>query len=166
METITHNLVAVLIQILCTKFMIFPLNIIFTIILAFFSHVFFDAISVITYHTPEKMEDDKFWKWWHIIIYGLSIFTLIFFMIPYWIALFFANIMDLWDWFIYRPIQKKKYNVEHEQYPGKKYYFHIFVDWFRDKFFNWLPRWNYKKGGIIVEILMIIIFSFFIALLI
>ena len=159
METITHNLIAILIQILCFKFLAFPINIILTIIFSFFSHVFFDAISVITYHTPERMEEDKFWKWWHIIIYGISILSFILFIVPFWLSLFFANVMDLWDWYIYRPIQKRKLNVKTGQYPGGKLYFHIIVDWFRDTFLNWLPRWNYKKGGIIIEIVMIIVFS-------
>ena len=155
METVTHNLVAVIIQILCFKFLLFPFNIILTIILAIFSHVFVDAIAVITYHTPEVQKRDKFWLIWHIIIYGLSILSIIFFIVPFWLSILFANIMDIWDWFILRPIQKRIRKKNMESNWGDKYYFHNFIDWFRDKFLGWLPKWNYKRTGIIFEILLI-----------
>ncbi|GAG64386.1 unnamed protein product, partial [marine sediment metagenome] len=61
METITHNLVAVVIQILCFNFLRFPWNLTFTIFFAFISHIFVDAIAVITYHTPDPHKEDKFW---------------------------------------------------------------------------------------------------------
>ncbi|MFW9824888.1 MAG: hypothetical protein ACFFE4_18245, partial [Candidatus Thorarchaeota archaeon] len=71
----------------------------------------------------------------------------------------FANIMDLWDWFILRPIQKRKKKKNPESNWGNNLYFHIIVDWFRDKFLYWLPRWNYKRSGIIIEIFTILITS-------
>jgi len=156
LETVTHNLVAVVIQILCFKYMLFPFNIIFTIILAFLSHIIIDGIAIITYHTPEVQKGDKFWLIWHIIIYGLSILSIIIFMIPFWLAMLLANIMDIWDWFILRPIQKRKIQNNIESKWGDKYYFHRFIDWFRAKFLGWLPKWNYKRAGIIFEIILII----------
>ena len=66
-----------------------------------------------------------------------------------------ANVMDLWDWFILRPIQNKVKNKNPESKWGDKYYFHRIVDWVRYKIFFWLPKRNYKKSGIIVEILLI-----------
>jgi len=72
MELITHNLIGVIIQILCFRFLLFPLNIVCTILFAHLSHLFIDAVSIITYHTPDKQEGDKFWIIWHYIIYLLS----------------------------------------------------------------------------------------------
>jgi hypothetical protein len=143
-------------------FLAFPFNIIFTIILAFFSHVVFDAVSVITYHTPDIQKEDKFWLVWHVIIYALSILSVIIFIVPYWLSLIFANIHDIWDWYILRPIQRKREKKGLGVW-GENLYFHSFVDRVRDTFFNWLPRWNYRKGGIIIEILVII--GFFIWIL-
>ncbi len=67
----------------------------------------------------------------------------------------FANIMDLWDWFTLRPIQKKIRKKNPESKCGDKYYFHRIVDWVREKLFFWLPKRNYKKSGVIIEILLI-----------
>ena len=156
METITHNLFAVIIQILCFKFVFFPLNIIFTIILAFLSHIFIDAIGIITYHTPE-IQKGKFWIVWHVIIYTLSIVSILIFMIPFWLSMIMANIMDIWDWYILRPIQNRKRKIIPETNWGEKYYFHRIVDAIRNKLFYWLPKWNYKKGGILIEILIIVV---------
>ena len=164
METITHNLVAIVIQIYCFTIFVFPLNIILTIIFAFLSHVVFDAISVITYHTPDIQKGDRFWLIWHIIIYVISILSVIVFIVPYWLSLISANIHDIWDWYILRPIQRRRERKGLKVW-GKKLFFHRFVDWVRDNFFSWLPRWNYKKGGIIIEILVIIGFLIWILLL-
>ena len=164
METITHNLFAVIIQILCFNFVFFPLNIILTIILAFLSHIFVDAIAIITYHTPE-IPRDKFWIVWHVIIYILSILSIVIFIIPFWLGLLCANLFDLWDWFILRPIQKKKKKKVPETKWGEKYYFHRIIDATRNKLFYWLPKWNYKKGGILIEIIIIIILTIFIIIL-
>jgi hypothetical protein len=155
LETITHNLVAIIIQILCFYFLIFPWNIIFTIILAFISHIIVDAIAVITYHTPDAQKEDKFWLIWHYFIYAISLFSIVIFFIPYWLSMLFANVMDLWDWFTLRPIQKKIRNKNPESKWGDKYYFHRIVDWTREKLFFWLPTRIYKKSGIMIEILLI-----------
>ncbi|MHA2036794.1 MAG: hypothetical protein ACW98X_10195 [Promethearchaeota archaeon] len=156
MEFITHNLFAVLIQILCFKFVIFPFNIILTVIFAFLSHIITDAISIITYHTPE-VQKNIFWIVWHVVIYILSIGSLVVLIIPFWLGIFFANVMDFWDWYILRPIQKKKKKKNPETKWGENYYFHRIVDVTRDRLFYWLPKWNYKKAGILIEILIIVI---------
>ncbi|MBY9012061.1 MAG: hypothetical protein KGD70_06780 [Candidatus Lokiarchaeota archaeon] len=155
METITHNLVAVVIQILCFTFLIFPWNLIFTIVFAFISHIIVDGIAVITYHTPDVQKGDKFWLIWHYFIYAISLFSIVIFFIPYWLSMLFANIIDVWDWFILRPIQKKIRVNKPESKWGDKYYFHQIVDWVREKLFFWLPERIYKKSGIIIEILLI-----------
>jgi len=165
METITHNLIAIFIQILCFLFFIFPWNVIFTILFAFISHIILDALSIITYHTPDSMRDDKFWLVWHYIIYALSLFSIVLFIIPYWLSLLFANIIDLWDWFTLRPIQKKIKLKNPDSKWGDKYYMHQIVDWVRLKLFYWLPKRNYKKSGILIEISIIIVFAILLGLL-
>jgi len=156
LETITHNLFAVIIQILCFKFVVFPLNIILTIVLAFLSHIFIDAIAIITYHTSD-IQKDKFWLVWHVIIYILSILSIFIFMIPFWVVMIVANVMDLWDWLILRPIQNRKRKKVPETNWGEKYYFHRIVDATRNKLFYWLPKWNYKRAGTLIEILIVVV---------
>jgi len=159
LETITHNLIAVYIQIFCFQFLLFPFNVIFTIIFAYFSHIIVDAFSILTYHTPDAHKDDKFWLYWHIIIYALSAASIVVFIVPFWLSIISANIMDLWDWFIIRPIQRRKKKKDPESEWKSPLYLHASVDWFRRNLLFWLPRWTYKKGGIVVEIIVILIFS-------
>ncbi|NVM18166.1 MAG: hypothetical protein HWN80_10650 [Candidatus Lokiarchaeota archaeon] len=159
METITHNLVAIVIQIFCFKFLIFPWNLIFTIVFAFISHIIVDGIAFITYHTPEVRKGDEFWVIWHYFIYAVSWFSIVIFIIPYWLSILFANIMDLWDWFILRPIQKKIRKKNPESKWGDKYYFHHIVDWVREKLFFWLPDRKYKRSGVLIEIFLICVLS-------
>jgi len=153
METITHNLIAVFIQILCFLYFLFPWNVIFTIIFAFLSHIILDDLSFITYHTPDAMKKDKFWLVWHYIIYALSIFSIVLFVIPYWISI------------LLRPIQKKIKRKNPDSKWGDKYYFHQIVDWVRVKLFFWLPKRIYKKSGILIEISIIIVFALLLSLL-
>jgi hypothetical protein len=157
MEAGTHILVGVLIQILCFRFFFYPLNIIFTIVFGFFSHFLVDGLAKITYHTPEPRKEDKFWVAWHIFILGFSIFTGIWFFIPFWIGLLSANLVDIWDWLILRSIEKKKKEKKPDFTFNKNYYIHNAVDKFREKIFFWLPNWNYKRKGIIPELVLIII---------
>lgn len=77
----------------------------------------------------------------------------------------FANIMDVWDWLILRPIQKKRKIKNPESKWGDKYYFHRMVDWTREKLFYWLPKRIYKKSGIMIEIVLIIVLILIIGLL-
>ena len=65
--------------------------------------------------------------------------------------------MDIWDWYILRPIQNRKRKIIPGTNWGEKYYFHRIVDAIRNKLFYWLPKWNYKKGGILIEILIIVV---------
>lgn len=162
METVTHNLTGVLIQILCFKFFQLPYNIFFTIIFAFLSHFLIDALSKITYHTPEARKEDKFWVIWHIIIFVISILSFGIFILEFWIGMLFANLVDIWDWLIIRNIQtyKKKKNPDSNWCQGC--YMHPIADKIRNKLFFFLPNLNYKHVGIIPEIILITILSIFI----
>lgn len=155
MEAITHNLTGVLIQIVCFQILIFPLNIIFTIVIGFFSHFIIDALAKITYHTPDAMKEDKFWVWWHIIVIILSISSLIVFIVPFWLGMLFANFVDIWDWLILRPLQNRKKKSNPDVTWGNNLYIHKVIDKFRDKTLFWLPNLNYNKKGVIPEIILI-----------
>ena len=159
MELITHNLVAVIIQILCFRFLIFPLAIIFTIIFAYISHLVVDALSKITYHTPDAHTDDKFWLMWHIIIYSVSLISLVVFIVPFWLGILFANIIDITDWFILRPLRKRRSIRQIGVNEQKLWYAHKHADWIRKKFFFWLPDLTYKYAGVSIEIILIISLS-------
>jgi hypothetical protein len=159
MESITHNLSAILIHILCFQYFAYPLNIIFTIVIAFLSHFLSDALSKITYHTPEAMKNDKFWVIWHLIIYSASLIVAIIFFIPFWLALLSVNIPDVIDWFILRPINNRKKRISSEDSEKKNYQLHRIADWIRSKLLFWLPDLTYKKVGIITELVTISILS-------
>jgi hypothetical protein len=159
MEAITHNLVAVIIQIACFRYFLFPLNIYFTIFFAYLSHLIVDALSKLTYHTPDAKKDDKVWVIWHVIIYSASILSVFILIIPYWLGILFANIIDIWDWFILRPLQKRKMKSGENLNWGKGWYLHKHSDWIRDNLFGWLPNWRYKYFGIITEVILIIFLS-------
>jgi hypothetical protein len=137
-----------------------------TILIAFFSHFFLDALSKITYHTPEAMKKDKFWVIWHLIIYSASIIVAIIFLVPFWLALLSVNIPDIIDWFIIRPSRNRKRRSGSEVGEGKNYRLHKIADWIRSKLFFWLPDLTYKKVGIITELITIGILSFLIWLFI
>jgi len=163
-ELITHNLVGVTIQILCFSLLIYPLNFIFTMIFAFISHYLIDILSKFTYHTPEARKDDKFWVTWHIIILIASIASLIIFF-PFWLGMLFANLVDIWDWLILRPIQKRIKKSKPDSKWGDNLYFHKGVDWLRDKLFSKFPNWNYKRQAIIFELVIIALLILTICLL-
>jgi len=155
MEIITHNLAGILIQIICFKFFIFPLNLILTIIFALFSHFLIDFLSNLTYHTPESHWEDKIWVAWHIFVYVSGIMIIFIFLIPFWIGMLFAYLPDIVDWYILRPTQKRR--KKKESSPKIEYIlvFHPIIEWIRAKFFFWLPKWNYKKFGILIELAFI-----------
>ncbi len=156
MEDITHFLTGVLIQILFFMYFKFPFNILLTMVFAFLSHFLIDALAKITYHTPEALKGDKFWIIWHIIIYSGSLIILIIFFIPYWLGMLFAKIVDIWDWIILRPIQNKKKKKNPESKWMEKYFFHPIIDKIRKRTLFWLPNWNFKRKGIIPEIIIIL----------
>ena len=164
MESITHNLTAILIQILCFSYFLYPINVIFTIVFAFFSHFLSDALSKLTYHTPEAMKNDKLWIIWHVIIYSASIAIVIIFFIPFWLAMLAVNLPDIIDWFILRPIQNRKKRKNPGSEWNKKYLFHKIADWIRNNIFFWLPDFTYKKYGVINELIIIGVLSFLICL--
>ncbi|MFX0017529.1 MAG: hypothetical protein ACFFBT_16090 [Promethearchaeota archaeon] len=161
MELITHSLAGVIIQIICFKFLIFPLNLILTMIFAFFSHFVIDTLAKLTYHTPESRKEDKFWLIWHILILTSSTAIIVVFIVPFWLGILLANLIDIWDWLILRTIRnrKRKKNPESNWANLNKYFIHNIIDWIREKPCSWLPNLNYKKYGIIVEIIFIVFLS-------
>jgi hypothetical protein len=153
MQLITHLLVGVIIQILCFKSFIMPLNLLLTIVFAFLSHFIVDAFATITYHTPEPQKGDIFWLSWQIFTYGSGIIPIIF-LFPYVIGMVFANFVDIVDWLILRPLERKR--NENATYNWKKnFFFHNIIDKIRKKTLFWLPNWNYKKYAVIPEIIII-----------
>ena len=165
MIIITHLLAGILIQIISFKFCIFPINFLFTILFAFLSHFLLDAFVNITYHTPDPQKDDKFWLFWRVFDYsGTAIIAIIFFF-PYVLGMLFANMMDIVDWVILRPIYRKKVNTEEFDW-NKNFVFHDLIAKFREKLLFWLPNWRFKKFGIITELIIISGFLIFIIILI
>ena len=163
MNLITHVLIGIFIQILCFKFFTFPFNFLLTFFIAFLSHFIVDALSKITYHTPEPHWDDKFWVSWNITV-RISGYIAIFLFFPYYLGMLFANLPDIWDWVIVRRIQKRR-NINGKTDYHHSNFFHRIVDKIREKTLYWLPNWNYKKFGVIPEILVVIVLIISIILL-
>lgn len=159
METITHILTGMVIQIICFIYLIFPFNLILTMILAFLSHYLIDGLAKITYHTPKAHPEDKVWVIWHIITPALIVILMVWLIIINWVLVFFfligalfANLVDIIDWVVLRAILKRERN--------SSYFFHDSVDIIREKVppFTWMPNWNHIYKGIIPEGVIIISF--------
>ncbi|MHA1799660.1 MAG: hypothetical protein ACTSVY_14530 [Candidatus Helarchaeota archaeon] len=149
MQAMTHFTVGIIIQLLLIQ-MIFPFGLLLTIIICFFSHFLIDAVAKITYHPPEAKLDDKFWIIYHVILFAIGAFILVWFWNPFWLAMFFATLVDIWDWVFIRGVRYFK----KDQNWLEKYRIHPLIDRFRKKCFYWLPNWNEKRIGIMPEILL------------
>ncbi|UCG90018.1 MAG: hypothetical protein JSU57_06025 [Candidatus Heimdallarchaeota archaeon] len=152
MQLPTHLIVGILIQYLISVVVPTPtwLAVILVAIIAFYSHFFLDGLSRLTYHPPERIHDN-FWLTWHIFVYLSGIIIIILFFQGYWFGMLFANLPDLWDWYTLRNIASRKNNPEW----GKQYYLHPIADKVRSSLFMWTPNLNYKKTGIIPEVILI-----------
>jgi hypothetical protein len=157
----------VLVQIVCFIFFPLPIAILLTIVLGFFSHFLIDSLAKMTYHTPESHKEEKFWVIWHIITPTLIGVLVLWVVLINWMLVFFfilggvsANLMDIWDWVILRPKQRKiKAEDPNAKFWGDNLFLHSLKDRFQEKVppFSWLPNWNYKKKGVIIEIITITI---------
>lgn len=151
----THILAGILIQIFCFRVFIFPFDILLTILFAFLSHFIIDAFVLITYHTSEPQKGDLFWISWQIITYGSGTILILFFL-PYAIGMLFANLVDIIDWLILRPLHRIKFKTEELDWT-KNYFFHNFIAKIRKYTLFWLPNWTYEKKAIIPEIIINVI---------
>jgi len=159
METITHCFAGIIIQIICFRYLLFPLNVVLTIILAVASHIVIDVFARITYHTPKPQWKDKFWITWHIIIISCAVIVIVIYINPFWLGMLFAKLPDIVDWRILRAIQRRIYKNTPNSSREPKLIFHPLVNWLRNKFFYWLPDLNYKRYGIIIELLFLTFLS-------
>ena len=158
MNLLTHVLGGILVQIICFRLFPFPLDLILTIIFAFFSHFIIDAFVLITYHPSEPQKADKFWLSWQIITYGTGILTSVIFF-HYILGIIFANFVDIIDWLILRPFHELRAKNSKIDW-RRNYLFHNLISKIREKILFWLPNWNYEKKGIITEVILdIILFS-------
>lgn len=154
----THLIVGILIQYAISSYFPTPewLSVTLIIVFAFFSHFFVDAAAKITYHPPERI-NDNFWLIWHVFLLSLGIIIILVFMWKYALGMLFANLVDIWDWFTIRKIANRKGQPEW----GKRYYLHPIADKIRATFFYWLPNMSYKRIGILPEtILFVVWFTF------
>jgi hypothetical protein len=147
----THLIVGIVIQAVLTYYFLIPewLSVFLTIIMAFFSHFLVDAIAKITYHPPDRI-DDNFWLIWHVFLLLFGIVILLVFMWKYAIGMLFANLVDIWDWLTLRKIARRKGQPEW----GKQYYLHPFANKIRSTFFFWLPNLSHNRVGILPEVLL------------
>ncbi len=149
-QAISHFLVGIIIQILLIDILP-PLGLVLVIIFAFFSHFLVDSLARMTYHLKEPQTKDKFWVSYHIIIYAASAVVLIYFWNPFWIAMGFSVLIDIYDWGFIRGVRKLKQDPTWLE----GYEIHPLIDKFRNRFFSWLPDWNEKRYGVIPEAILI-----------
>ncbi|HMF32834.1 MAG TPA: hypothetical protein VKK79_15525, partial [Candidatus Lokiarchaeia archaeon] len=133
-----------------------PWNFLLVIVLAILSHFIVDVFVKITFHTPEPHPEWRFWVIANTSFYVASVITAIILFIPYWWAMLAANVIDIYDWVILRPVQavKRKKNPE---YTLEKYMIHPRIERFRDKHLTWVPNLLYDPKGVIPEIIIDII---------
>ncbi len=166
-------LVGIFIQILCFIYLPIPLAILFTIILAFFSHFIVDAFAVITFHPPEPQKGDlaKFWKTWGLVTIIITIAFVVWIIMigMFWFFFlggFFSVLVDIIDWGIIRPIIYKKNTTTKESIWLENCFFHKMIDKLREKTLFRLPNWNYEKKGIIPELIIIAVLWILVVILI
>jgi len=156
MQLPTHLIVGILIQEMITLYI--PRNdfirVLLTIICCFSSHFFVDAISIITYHPPER-ENTKFWLYWHIFVYTAGILIFILFFNPYWLGMLSAYVVDLWDWYFLRPVSNKYNKPDLYQ----RYGLHFIANTLRKPLIKvGVPDLRYNPYGIIPELVLIGLF--------
>ena len=142
MQAPTHILTGILLLEIFRR--IFPtspiwLQIVVVFPLSLASHFLLDASSIFTYHPPKADWKDWFWVSYHLSIFIGSIVLLVFFIVDYWWAIIAANLPDLIDWLILRPIFKKKPVM------------HPIADKIRNFLFKKTPNWNHKRWTIVIE---------------
>lgn len=125
------------------------LSLMLIIFFALASHFLLDALAKSTYHPPERI-NDNFWLIWHIFSYGIGIFYLMLFIWDFWIAILFANLPDLLDWYTLRNI------ANYRKRPFKPY-LHPIANKIRSSYFHWLPDLTYNRLGVLPELIVIII---------
>ncbi|MFX0206201.1 MAG: hypothetical protein ACFFDT_09450 [Candidatus Hodarchaeota archaeon] len=158
MQFPTHIIIGVLIQYAISTLIPTPLwlSLILIVIFTFSSHFLLDALAKVTYHPPERIEDN-FWLIWHIFVYAIGILLVLIFIWEYWIGILFANLPDLWDWFTLRKIATRK----NQPNWGIRYYLHPVANKIRSYLFFWLPNLNYNRAGILPEFILIFGFLLF-----
>ncbi|MHA1222846.1 MAG: hypothetical protein ACTSYD_15055 [Candidatus Heimdallarchaeaceae archaeon] len=107
------------------------------------SHFIIDALAIFTYHPPKADWKDWFWVSYHFVIYVGAVVILVFFLVDYWWVIIAANLLDLIDWLILRPIFKKKPVC------------HPIADKLRNFLFKKAPNWNHKRWTIIIEFVIV-----------
>ena len=153
MQLPTHVIAGIVIQFLVMDLVTTPswLQLILIVILGVISHFFIDALAKVTYHPPTR-EPGKFWLYWNLFVFGLGIFMVLLYFQVYWIGIFSAIIVDLWDWYFLRNYANRTSRPDW----GKKYYLHPIADKIRGRFFSRLPNLNHSKIGIIPELILYI----------
>ncbi len=151
MQLPTHLIAGILIQFALSVLIPAPewLLILLIIGISFTSHFIIDAVSKFTYHPPQRV-NDNFWLAWHLFIYAFGIFIIAIFFWNFVLGMFFANLVDIWDWHILRNVANRK----NEPDWGKRFYLHPITDKIRSKFFFWIPNWNYNRLGIVPELIL------------
>jgi hypothetical protein len=157
MQLPTHLVSGILIQWLiitiypATQSIEILIQIILIIVLCLSAHYVIDGFAIATYHPPEP-ENTKFWLYWHIFIYLSGIVIIISFFNSFLIGMFFANLVDLWDWVLRRHVLKKPPQL------------HWVAEKLRTQLKKILPELTYNKYGIIPELILIVVTYIYIIL--
>lgn len=161
MQAYTHFFVGILIQYALRGVAPIWLRVLLVIILSFLSHFPVDVLAKMTYHPPEARPKDPFWVGYHLYVLVMTIVVLVVFWGNYWVAILSAVLVDLYDWVALRGIRAIKKNPEW----GKGWQIHEIIDRIRERWFTWMPDWNYKRRGIIPEIIIVVVFLIFFVLI-
>lgn len=162
MQAYTHFLTGILVQLAC--FLLIPLlllytpiysiwpiiAVILTLIFGFLSHAPIDAFAKVTYHPPEALWDDWFWKIYHLITLIAAVLIAISFW-PFLLGMFAACIIDIMDWGVR---ELRKIPALHLEWYDRPILHEFFCNPIRERLLGFLPNWNQKRKGIIPEIIL------------
>lgn len=112
----------------------------------FLSHILLDIVASITYHPPKAHTEDRFWVWFHIIVYSIAILLIVIFA-HLWYVLLLSCLVDVIDWFILRPVFGKKHKKI-----GSGIVHKTLIDPLTSALR--IPNWRERKAAALVELSM------------
>ncbi len=151
MQGLTHILMGIFIFTYLKGRIKKPYDIILIIVLSFFSHSILDAVAIATYHPPNALLDDPFWWTFHILDYSILAIFVIYYFKKCWYAMAAADLPDLWDWFMVRPIADW---ILKDPSLAERLYIHQYIFIIPSVCFAWLPDLRMEPIGIIPEIIV------------
>lgn len=165
MQGPTHLVTGILIQKVLRNLRPLPLQYFLVAFLAFISHGFLDKLAMLTYHPPKPLRGDWFWISYHLIIAFLTIFIFVKYWKKYKLGLIFSVLPDF-DWVLIHSSNLFSLQIPFWKEPIlHKFFFSFLNSLHLLNFLNTFPQWTIERKGVIFELILFLILSFFVYIL-